>query len=449
MKNIFPFLIGVTVTGIGYCIERTALKYFNPSYEFYWLLIGIIVSVGILTFVQFKNALSFNWKSIFIWSIVLRISILFISPNLSDDYYRFIWDGRLSSIGENPFLTLPSEFIESEKAVQLDVAGEVYEGFNSHHYYSVYPPINQSIYWVAATFGGHNPYYEALIMRLFILLGEIGSVWLILQLLKSSNLPIKYAVWYAWNPVIILEFVGNLHFEGLMLFFMLLGLYLLQYKRYHLGALAWGASICIKLLPLMFLPLFLKYLGVKKSIQFYSITLLFFIATYIPFWDANLIPNIQSSIELYFGTFEFNAGIIYFIRWMGFQSVGYDITYKVMPIVAKLIVLFIVLFGLMYNPKKITDLIKAILLCAFIYLSLGAIVHPWYVAMLVPFAAISNWKFPLAWSFLVILSYAAYQNSEYQENYFLIAIEYLAVLGLIGVELYQFYKRPNSKLISH
>ena len=45
-------------------------------------------------------------------TILFRLVFLFSIPNLSQDFYRFIWDGRMLLEGMNPYLYLPETFIK-------------------------------------------------------------------------------------------------------------------------------------------------------------------------------------------------------------------------------------------------------------------------------------------------------------------------------------------------
>jgi hypothetical protein len=46
-------------------------------------------------------------------ALLFRLLLLFAVPALSDDFYRFLWDGRLSLEGINPFLYTPRQLIQS------------------------------------------------------------------------------------------------------------------------------------------------------------------------------------------------------------------------------------------------------------------------------------------------------------------------------------------------
>jgi len=62
-------------------------------------------------------------------------------------------------------------------------------------------------------------------------------------------------------------------------------------------------------------------------------------------------------------------------------------------------------------------------------------VHPWYIATLLILSIFTNYKFPLIWSFAIVLSYLAYTNANNTENLWLISIEYLIVYGFFVWEI--------------
>ncbi len=241
---------------------------------------------------------------------------------------------------------------------------------------------------------------------------------------------------YALNPLVIVELSGNLHFEGIMLLFIVVGLYWLMHNKWGGAAFWWAMAISIKLIPVLFLPVLLKRLGFAKSLWFYIITAIALAFTFLPFLDQQLIEHIFSSINLYFQTFEFNASIYYIIRWLGFKSVGYNIIQQVGPIlsIATFVIVMMVYF---YKTNSWQDVLKKMLFAYTIYLLLATTIHPWYVINLVLLSVfVRNYRFAIIWSVLAVLSYSAYMSETYQENYTLIAIEYTVVCCWLIVALF-------------
>jgi SAM-dependent MidA family methyltransferase len=100
-------------------------------------------------------------------------------------------------------------------------------------------------------------------------LADIGILYFGKKLLERLNLPIKNIFWYALNPFIIIEMTGNLHFEPVMLFFLICCLYKLQQQKWTFAAILLACSISVKLIPLLFLPLFYQWF-VKKEQKWYE-----------------------------------------------------------------------------------------------------------------------------------------------------------------------------------
>src|SRR5690606_31216967 len=204
-------------------------------------------------------------------AILFRIVLLFAIPNLSQDFYRFIWDGRMLFEGFNPYLFTPESFINAGQ-FPIDQAQELYLGMgelNGSHYTN-YPPIKQFIFYISSLIAGKNILGSVIVMRLFIIAADIGILYFGKKLLEKLQMPSHYIFWYLLNPFIIIELTGNLHFEGVMLFFLVWSLYLLHFGKWQLAAVIFGLSVSVKLIPLLFLPLFYQKLGFKIALLFYS-----------------------------------------------------------------------------------------------------------------------------------------------------------------------------------
>ncbi|WP_051017783.1 hypothetical protein [Pontibacter sp. BAB1700] len=179
-----------------------------------------------------------------------------------------MWDGRLLLAGENPYLYLPAQFVGEEAPAIPGLTAELFLLLNSQHYFSVYPPVLQGVFWLAAALSPDSLTGSILVMRVIILAAETGSILLLLRLLRRMALPDRYVHIYALNPLVILELTGNLHMEALLIFFLLLFLYQLHYQRYFIAAVPFALAVGSKLLPLMFLPIVWRKLGLRRFISF-------------------------------------------------------------------------------------------------------------------------------------------------------------------------------------
>ncbi len=376
-------------------------------------------------------------------AILFRIVFLEALPNLSQDFYRFIWDGRLLAAGFNPYLYLPEEIIAVGN-LPVSQARELFSGMGelSASHYTNYPPLNQAIFAVAAFLAGKSIWGSVLILRLFIIAADVGILFFGKKLLENLNLPVHRIFWYFLNPFIIIELTGNLHFEGVMLFFLLISLYFLKQEKWLTSAVFFAFSVLLKLLPLLFLPLLFQYfrsnkrsLGIRKLILYYLLVGLVTIAGFLPFLSSGLILNMSNSIGLWFQKFEFNASIYYLVRWVGFQVKGYNIIATAGKILPLITVLVLLLLSFIRRNNSLERLATAMLLGVSVYLFFSTTVHPWYIATPLLLSVFTKYKFPLAWSFLVILSYFAYSQEAFEENLWLIAAEYLIVIGAFIFEI--------------
>jgi hypothetical protein len=373
-------------------------------------------------------------------AIVARILLLFSFPHFSDDVYRFIWDGRLIVHGHNPFDHLPAYYLEAGHEVSgLDQ--ELFQELNSPEYFTIYPPVAQGSFALACWFFPDSVFGSAFVMKLFLLLCETGTILLLPRLLGGFQLPAHRSLIYALNPLLIVEIVGNLHYEGAMIFFLMLGLRCLQKERYLSTAVAIALSIGAKLLPLLFLPFFVKRLGWKRSRWFFPILGGTVLLLFLPLLNGVFLQNFGQSLDLYFRKFEFNGSIYYLLRWVGFQLKGYNNIARLGPQLAMATFIGISLAALLDKDRSWRSLPGRALFAICLYLLFTTTVHPWYVALPVVLCLFTDWRFPLLWSALILLTYVNYSYPMYFENLWIVALEYLLVIGYLVWEVKQ---RPGA-----
>ncbi|MFN7116936.1 MAG: hypothetical protein ACK4TA_09075 [Saprospiraceae bacterium] len=402
---------------LGYVVQRANFPALIITYStFFILYFGITVSTSSAD------------RNFWCWlGILLRVILLFNIPNLSDDLYRFIWDGRLIINGLNPFDHLPHYYIEHH-ILPESLTPALYEQLNSKSYYTIYPPIAQAVFALACWLFPYNMLGSMIVMKLILLSGEIGSILLIIKILDKLNLPKQQVILYALNPLLIFEIVGNLHFEGLMIFFLLLSFWLIITNRILFAALAMAGAIASKLVPLLLLPFLLTKFNIKKSLIYFTTLGITLILLFIPLLNTFFFNHFGESLNLYFRQFEFNASFYYIVRWLGYQIEGYNLVKRIGPALALLVFILIITFAIIRRHKDWQSLPESWLFAVSIYLLFATTVHPWYITLPLTFSIFTKWRYPVIWSGATWLSYSHYWGGHFQENYLLILTEYVIVM---------------------
>jgi len=454
----------------------------------YIKLVALYTGLFVL-FYSIIQRLKHNTKTLTYLAFGCRAIFILAIPNLSQDFYRFIWDGRMILEGINPYLHTVESFI-SQGQFPVAQAIELRAGMgdlNASHFTN-YPPINQLCFAIAALFSGKSILGSVVVMRILIIAADFGTLHFGSKILESLKLPKHNIFWYILNPFIIIELTGNLHFEGVMIFFLVWSLYLLYKCKWLFAGVVLALSISVKLIPLIFLPLFFQWFifevsktklktqvkrtqadpsnvavsntfsflktlkntrllphsavlwpRITKLIGFYAIVILTTLILFAPFYASEFINNYSKTVALWFQNFEFNGSLYYIAREVGYLFRGYNEIAIIGKASAILVILFVLIITFFRQNRTPIAFITAMLLVLSFYYFTTTTVHPWYVATLLILSVFTKYKFPLVWSFVIILSYLAYINlnrADKSENLWVIALEYAIVYGVFIWEVF-------------
>lgn len=183
------------------------------------------------------------------FAVIFRLSIIFAPPYLSDDIYRYVWDGRVQAAGINPYRYIPAA---PELAHLRDEA--IYPRINRKDWaHTIYPPVAQIVFFLTTRISE-----TVLWMKLTMLGFELVTIWAIAQLLTLLGRPRQLLLLYAWHPLVVWEFAGSGHLDAIAICFMALA-FLAWQRKFDPGAgFMLGCATLVKLFPVVLVPAMLK-----------------------------------------------------------------------------------------------------------------------------------------------------------------------------------------------
>jgi alpha-1,6-mannosyltransferase len=183
------------------------------------------------------------------FAVIFRLSIIFAPPYLSDDIYRYVWDGRVQAAGINPYRYIPAA---PELAHLRDEA--IYPRINRRDWaHTIYPPVAQFVFFLTTRISE-----SVLWMKLTMVGFELVTMWAVAQLLTLLGRPRQLLLMYAWHPLVVWEFAGSGHLDAIAICFMALA-FLAWQRKSDLGAgFLLGCATLVKLFPLVLVPAMLK-----------------------------------------------------------------------------------------------------------------------------------------------------------------------------------------------
>lgn len=236
---------------------------------------------------------------------VPRLLLLPTAPALSEDLYRYLWDGRLAAHGINPFPRPPDDpaFAPWHDAL--------YAHLNHASVPTIYPPLAQGLFALAWKLGGTPVAWKAILLAL-----ETALVAGLAVLLRRRGLPQERLLLYYWNPLVVVECYGSGHVDLAAAAFVVLALALLEAgRRGTLGAarraisgVALGAAVLVKLVPLLLVPALAR----RRAWTALAAAAAFIALLYLPFLGAGRM--LGEGLRIYTRNWEYNGPVYAAIR---------------------------------------------------------------------------------------------------------------------------------------
>lgn len=420
-----------------------------------WFSLAFVVFAAMMWMAERQPPGDRIWLLLVVVGLGLRLLMLFTEPTLSDDVYRYLWEGHLVTEGVSPYRFI----IADPAAVAYDIPARSLA--NNTDLASPYLPVAHAIFGGAAAVAPSSPWTMQLIMIGF----DVVAMSMISLLLGLAGLPRRRALLYWLNPLVILEVAHAAHLDAIIVALALAGVYLtLDERRWRDAPIA----VMINLAA----PMLIAAATLTRPIAVLLVPVLWWFWTWgqRAVWAVALgLPILVSGLAVGFGfgdggtgvfgaaraytrTFRFNGGIYHWLEtWIGGRGLD-DKGWNEPVMLTQLIVagVVITLMGWVVAVARREHTVRSVLrllgVPLALYVLLTPVLHPWYVLPLlaiVPFMApasdenVQRWLVPLPWlllSGLLILSYLTYENpAAYAEREWVRRLEWWPVLAAVFV----------------
>ncbi len=317
-------------------------------------------------------------------ALLLRLAALAAPVSLSDDVWRYLWDGELTLHADhNPYAAVPSDLVAGGFLDDGPGDPDLFAQMNSPHTHTVYPPLAMGSFAAALVLADHVGGSAQRWLRLIFLLFDVAAVAGLLWLLHRLERPALWAVLYAWHPLAVWETAAGGHTEALGMVFLALTLGLLLRGRVVVAGLTLAMAGLAKWTFLACAPVLgffaLRALGLRRALTLAITSLAAFLISYTPFAFDGLLHNHREALDLYSHTFSFNAPLFYALRWLlGYQEgVTEPVTHITSPVLntATIVVILGLAFWQNGTPRR---LLLGVALSFAAYLLFAPVFHPWY-----------------------------------------------------------------------
>jgi alpha-1,6-mannosyltransferase len=419
-----------------------------------WYLLAFAAYLGMLFWSEKQG---FSTRLMWGLAILFRVLLLFTSPTLSDDVYRYLWDGHVSVNGVSPY-ALP---IDSPELDYLD--HPVRAQANNTWMASPYLPAAQWVFTGVALIFPLKPIFMQLVMVLF----DLGGAWLLARLLAAAELPAQRLLLYLWNPLVIVEIAHGAHLDAWMALLTLLAITTHFYPPFSRGR-GWPASplflalaTLTKILPVLLLPIFFWLWSWRQRLFYGLVTLGLLLPSGLRAgWGLTgdlTGRGLFGALRIYNAQWTFNSGLFHWLE-VALGEPGFGPPSPLVKGVAAglMAALSLILFWRARSARSPRAILRLMAVPFMAYVLLSPVVHPWYLLILLAFLPFLTpapeesprlWLATVPWVYLsgsAIFSYLTYlEPNNFLELEWVRLVEWIPTLLSSAVALVVLSRRKE------
>lgn len=368
-----------------------------PEYLLYFFSLSLLYVLA--CFISAQRVSSSALWVILAFAVVFRLITVPASPTLSDDIYRYAWEGYLQTRGINPYISAP------DAPELIGYRNAIWHLVNNKNVAAIYPPLSQavnaSVFLVSGSIWGFK--------LLFLFLDGV-VICGILRLLGLRSQNLSQVVFYAWNPLMVTEIAGSGHHDGLVVALLLWATISCLTNRPVQSVALLGCAILSKLYPILMVPFFFKRIAPR---HWFWLPLVLALG-YTPYIRAG--SHLFTALSYYREKWRFNGFL--------FGTLTRALSEGVAERVVVLVILVLVAFALF----KSADLLKQQYWLIGGVLLLAPTLFPWYLAWIIPLLCFFPSPAWIVFSVTSALSYYIlidwWTLGVWRQNDFFVALQY-------------------------
>lgn len=341
--------------------------------------------------------------SAFALALAFRLPLAIPRVGADNDMVRYLWDGRVQTMGYNPYRVVPAD--PALAATHTDETRQM----PSLHHRTPYPPAAQLFFRLVVVL--HD---STRAMKLALVACDLMTMMVLWRWLVTTGRNEWLTLAYAWHPLVVLEVAHSGHIDALGALWITASAYWLARRRTALASIAFVLAIATKLLPVVLAPLFWKRVRARDAaMAALLLTLLYLSFTVDRTAPLGAVPNVVAHIR-------FNGPI--------FRGLAAVLSPQGAAAAALALGLAVAAWARWRwdesNPAAWAWPMGIALSCA-------PVVYPWYLLYLTPFLFTASTLPLLVWTFTVIPVYVVWDLARHGSRWVVPPLVMVAEYGAV------------------
>ncbi len=337
-----------------------------------------------------------------LFAIAFRVPLVVPPVRADNDLIRYLWDGRVQTLGINPYAVRPAD-----EALAFTHTDET-RAMPSARARTPYPPAAQLFFRFVVSI--HD---SSRAMKLALVACDLLTMLVLWRWLGLTGRDKWLTLAYAWNPLVVLEIAHSGHIDALGALWITAAAFWLARRRTALATVAFVLAVATKLLPIVLVPLLWRRITLRDGLLGAGL----FLLLYLPF---------ASGTDVLFGV----QNVVQHVRFNG--PVFRSLAGLASPDVAARVAVSVGLLTAAWCRWKLAiDDPAAWAWPMAVAIACAPVVYPWYLLYLTPFL-FGRATLPLTvWSCSVLSTYVVWEIARNGGGWVVppavILVEYLVV----------------------